>query len=100
MTVLSEQDHQHVLSVMAWFSDEAMAKYTRGVAEHGGHLPDKGGMLAEAEAECLDLPIYLRTLRDQLRRIESWLEHGRVEDAKLGLHCILHGTPADRLPQE
>lgn len=93
-----EEDRAHCRRVVDWFFSAATNKYARGIKEHGGHLPDKGGLLAEAEAECLDLPIYVRTLREQLERIERFLEAGRVEDAMVALAHILHGTPRDRLP--
>ena len=94
---MTEQDRQHAITIINWFSTEAFNKYHRGTVEHGGHLPDKGGLLAEAEAEALDLPIYLRTLRDQLDRVLTALRDGRVDEAITSLHRILNGTPADRL---
>lgn len=95
---MTEQDRQHALEVIEWFSNEAYKKYARGVVEHGGYLPCKGGLLAEAEAECLDLPIYVRTLRVQLTRVLHAIEDGRAQDAANALRDILHGTPDDRLP--
>jgi hypothetical protein len=92
------QDREHAARIVNWFSVEAVAKYARGIKEHGGHLPDKGGLLAEAEAECLDLPIYIRTIREQLERAVALIQNGRGDDAVLALNIILYGTPADRLP--
>lgn len=93
-----EQDRAHCNRIVNWFAETVTDKYAAGIREHGGHLPDKGGLLHEAECEVLDLAVYVRTLREQLTRIEGWLKDGRVEDAMIGLRHILHGTPADRMP--
>jgi hypothetical protein len=94
---VTEQDTKHALEISEWFDSAVFSKYSQGVFEHGGHLPDKGGLLAEAEAECLDLPVYIRTLRGQLERVLEALRVGHYTQAEDSLAAILHGTPEDRL---
>lgn len=94
---MTVEDAQHIAEIVAWFRTAATAKYARGVTEHGGYLPRKGGLLAEAEAECLDLPIYVRTIRQQLARALEELDAGRVERARAILALVLYGAPSDRL---
>jgi len=93
-----EDDRAHVARVIDWLTEAVAAKYAGGIRRHGGHLPDKGGVLHELECEVLDQAVYAQTLREQLVRVEGFLEAGRVEDAMIGLNHILRGTPADRLP--
>ena len=95
---MTEQDRKHAHDIINWFAEAVFDKYSKGVIEHGGHLHDKGGLLAEVEAECLDLPVYIRTLRAQLVRVLAAVESGRYGEARLALRYILHGTPEDRLP--
>ena len=98
--IMDEPDRQHALSVISWFSEASFDKYAKGIKEHGGHLPDKGGLLKEAECEVLDQAIYLRTVRVQLQRVERWLEDGKTENALVAIGHILRGTPLDRLPRD
>jgi hypothetical protein len=93
-----DQDIDHAHRILNWVTTGIWNKYARGIAEHGGHLPHKGGLLKEAECEVLDLIVYVSTIREQMTRIEGQLEAGRVEDARLGLRHLLHGTTADRMP--
>lgn len=95
---MTEQDRLHILSIIDWFSVHGFKKYAAGTVEHGGHLPNKGGLLKEAEAESLDLPIYLRTLRVQLQRVLLAINEGRTKEAATALHRILNGKPDDLLP--
>lgn len=93
-----EDDRAHVRRVIDWVAENVYTKYAAGIRKHGGHLPDKGGLLHEAECEVLDQVVYVNTLREQLLRVERFLEDGRIEDAMVAMSHILHGTPADRLP--
>lgn len=93
-----EDDRAHVGRVIDWLVENIYKKYSAGIRRHGGHLPDKGGVLHELECEVLDQAVYASTLREQLGRVETFLEDGRIEDAMIALRHILHGTPADRLP--
>ena len=97
---IPEPDRQHALSIVGWFHESALNKYAKGIFEHGGHLPDKGGLLHEAECEVLDQAIYLRTVRGQLLRIEKWIEDGATEKALVAIGHILRGSTLDRLPED
>lgn len=97
---IPDADREHALSVINWFSEASFNKYAKGIQEHGGHLPDKGGLLHEAECEILDQAIYLRTVRAQLLRIERWLEHGATEKALIAIGHVLRGTPLDLFPDD
>lgn len=90
---MRQEDAAHCQEIVEWFSREAKAKYEKGTIEHGGFLPRKGGLLAEAEAECLDLPIYIRTIRVQLERVYELLQQGRHVEARHIIFTILRGTP-------
>ncbi|MCX6551192.1 MAG: hypothetical protein NTY02_09350 [Acidobacteria bacterium] len=97
--VLDGEDRATINETINWFAEQAYLKFARGVHEHGGVLRHKGGLLREAEMETLDHVIYQQAIRHQLTQIEGWLEAGRVEDALVGLHLLLRGTPVDRMPQ-
>lgn len=97
---MNEPDRQHATRVVNWLTEAVWNKYDAGIKRHGGHLPDKGGLLHEAECEVLDQAVYIRTLREQLARIEGWIEAGRTEDALIAIGYILRGSPLDRLPPE
>ncbi len=94
---MNAEDRAHAKDIADWFSVAMVDKYHRGTVEHGGYLPRKGGLLAEAEAECLDLPVYVRTLRAQLTRIHAAMVEDRHDEALASLSAILFGTPEDRL---
>jgi hypothetical protein len=98
--MMDEPDRQHALRILNWLSEAVYDKYQKGVAHHGGHLPNKGGLLREAECEVLDQAVYVFTIREQLLRVEKWVEYGECEKALIALHHILHGTPADTLPTD
>ncbi len=93
-----EDDRAHCNRVISWLATAVTNKYAAGCRSHGGHLPDTGGLLHEAECEVLDQVVYVSTLREQLVRVEGFLEAGRVQDAMIALNHILRGSPADRLP--
>lgn len=95
---MPDRDLKHAQEIARWFRDAGTEKYAKGIIEHGGHLPDKGGLLRELENEMLDGTIYTRTLRDQLTRVYAALLDGRNHEAMTALDAIIHGSPADRLP--
>ena len=97
---LSQPDHQHLTRIVNWLSESVWNKYAAGIQKHGGHLPDKGGLLHEAECEVLDQAVYIRTLREQLQRIEKWIEDGKTENALVAVGHILRGSTLDRLPED
>ena len=96
---MTDADRQHASRVARWLTDATLAKYEAGVAHHGGHLPNKGGLLHEAECEVLDQAVYIFTLREQLQRVEKWIEDGNTENALIAIGHILRGTPLDRFPE-
>jgi hypothetical protein len=97
--MMDEPDRQHALRILNWLSEAVYDKYQKGVAHHGGHLPNKGGLLHEAECEVLDQAVYVRTIREQLERIEKWTEDGKTENALIAIGHILRGTPRDTFPE-
>jgi hypothetical protein len=96
--MMNEQNREHALRVVNWLTTAVWNKYDAGIVKHGGHLPDKGGLLHEAECEVLDQAVYIRTLREQLTRIEKWIEDGNTENALIAIGHILRGSPRDRFP--
>ena len=60
---------QHVSKIGAWFRDVMTGKYHRGQKEHGGDLWIKTRALASLEEEIIDLPVYYKTAKDQLRQM-------------------------------
>ena len=89
MGKFTEKDRTHVLTICRRFAEEATRKYVAGVREHGGHLPDKPGMLANLRAEVLDLAIYQDTLTDQLRRVLALMDEARYAEARTSLAAVL-----------
>jgi hypothetical protein len=53
-------------------------KYVNGQKEHGGNCWEKPGMLAHALDEVADLPVYLWTLKEQMRALAADLRGGRI----------------------
>ena len=94
---MTTEDRDHISAITAWFDDTVAVKYANGVKEHGGHLPDKGGVFAEAENEVLDMAVYLRTLRGQLEGVLALLQAHRPDAAEYNLKAILFGDMARRL---
>ena len=47
------------------------AKYMEGVAEHGGNIWDKPGMIEHAIDECIDCLVYLYTEKFNRDKVES-----------------------------
>jgi hypothetical protein len=79
----------HLTRILNYLSSAITDKYHRGQQEHGGQLWRKAGMLAHAEAEMLDLCVYIPTLRDQLTEVQTMLQHGAMEEARDALARIL-----------
>lgn len=98
--MMTDPDRDHALRIVNWLSESVFNKYAAGIKKHGGHLPNKGGLLHEAECEVLDQAVYIRTLREQLGRIEKWIEDGKTEHALVGIGHILRGTPLDTFPAD
>lgn len=98
MNVLEGDDRSHAIAIVNWAAANIINKYEAGQREHGGHVWQKGGLMAELEAECLDHIVYSRTIRLQLDGILDALNRGAVEDAKTSLRMLLRGKTSDRLP--
>jgi hypothetical protein len=98
--MMTDPDWAHLGRVTKWLSLATIDKYQAGVQEHGGHLPNKGGLLREAESEVIDQAVYLHTLREQLLRVEKWMEHGETNKARIALRFILRGTATDLFPED
>ena len=60
---------EHVVNITDWFKRVMTGKYYRGQKEHGGNLWSKAGALANLEEEIIDLPVYYKTAKDQLRQM-------------------------------
>jgi hypothetical protein len=60
---------EHVQSILRWLGDVITGKYLRGQEEHGGELWSKPGALKNLEEEVLDLAVYYKTAKDQLRQM-------------------------------
>jgi hypothetical protein len=97
---MDEPDRQHRARILKWLDLALSWKYELGQQQHGGYLPDKGGLLFEAENEMIDQAVYLQTLREQLLRVESWIEHGATDKALIALGLILRGSTYDRFPED
>ena len=97
---MNEQNREHALRVVNWLTTAVWNKYDAGIVKHGGHLPDKGGILHEAECEVLDQAVYIRTLREQLLRVERWLDRGALDKALIAIGYILRGSPQDTFPED
>lgn len=98
--MMTDPDRDHALRIVNWLSESVYNKYAAGIKKHGGHLPNKGGLLNEAECEVLDQAVYIFTLREQLLRIEKWIEDGKTEHALVALNHLLRGTPLDTFPHD
>ena len=98
MGILNDDDRATISGTINWFAQSAYQKFERGVIEHGGTLTRKGGLLAEAEAECLDHIIYTRAIRHQLDGILDAITRGDLDIAKTSLKMLLRGSPKDTLP--
>ena len=93
-----DEDRAHAHRVVGWLTSAVWNKYAAGIKKHSGHLPDKGGLLHEAECEVLDQAVYIQTLREQLERVYESMQEHEFSVAMDALGLILHGTPEDRLP--
>jgi hypothetical protein len=60
---------EHIQSITRWLSTVLSGKYHRGQEEHGGQLWTKPGALKNLEEEVLDLSVYYKTAKDQLRQM-------------------------------
>jgi hypothetical protein len=84
----------HLARILNYLTTAITDKYHKGQQEHGGQLWQKAGMLGHAEAEMLDLCVYIPTLRDQLTDVLADLSQGHYMEAEHNLRRIL-GTPED-----
>jgi deoxyhypusine synthase len=98
MTTMNDQDRAHALRVVNAASESIFEKYSAGALLHGGHLPHKGGLQAEAWAEAVDLIVYLSTIKEQLGAIHLALQDGKVQEATSALRLLLYGDTTDTLP--
>jgi hypothetical protein len=60
---------EHLGSIVAWLGQQMSVKYKCGQEEHGGQLWAKPGALKNLEEEIIDLPIYYKTAKDQLKQM-------------------------------
>ena len=60
---------EHISSILGWLSGVMTGKYHRRQQEQGGNLWKKPGALANLEEEIMDLPVYYKTAKDQLRQM-------------------------------
>ena len=98
MTTMNDQDRAHAVATINWFAERGYDKMAHGSAQHGGVLRTKGGLLAEAEAECLDFAFYIRAIRFQLDGIYDALGRGEAMNAASALRLLLYGDTTDTLP--
>lgn len=70
MSEMTFNHSMHMEHIVAVASDKIKQKYQRGVAEHGGFLPDKPNLIDEAIDEAIDMVVYLITLKDQISPTE------------------------------
>lgn len=61
----------HLENIKEWFVSEVDKKYRKGVAEHGGNLWMKSGIIDMALEEVLDLAVYLLTLKSQIANVKD-----------------------------
>jgi|TARA_R110002020_G_scaffold329842_1_gene545578 hypothetical protein len=85
---------EHISSILGWLKQVMTGKYHRGQQEHGGSLWQKPGALANLEEEIMDLPVYYKTAKDQLRQMA--LEGKSAADAYEWLYGV---APTDTDPQ-
>lgn len=64
---LSEDQQNHLDSIIKEFSESVTTKYIKGQQEHGGNLWLKSGLIEMALEEVYDMAVYLITLREQLK---------------------------------
>jgi hypothetical protein len=60
---------EHLSSIVTWLGQQMSEKYKAGQQEHGGELWMKPGALRNLEEEIIDLPIYYKTAKDQLKQM-------------------------------
>ena len=60
---------EHIQSITRWLGNVMTGKYHRGQQEHGGQLWMKPGALKNLEEEVIDLAVYYKTAKDQLRQM-------------------------------
>lgn len=65
MTVMTDAQEGHLQILKEEFCERLDKKYRAGVAEHGGNLWEKEGLLDEAIMEVIDLWVYLQTRKQQ-----------------------------------
>ncbi len=65
--MMTPQQTAHLVNIQNSFIEAVRDKYRKGVEEHGGNLWEKTNLIDEAMNECIDLYVYLYTLREQLK---------------------------------
>lgn len=68
------EDWAHVERVIQKLTNLTRNKYSAGRKSHGGACWLKPGMLAHAQDEAADLPVYLFTLEEQLTALAAECE--------------------------
>jgi hypothetical protein len=61
----------HIAAICEWFNGTMAAKYHRGQQEHGGKLWERRGALSDLEEELIDLAVYYKTAKDQLKQMAA-----------------------------
>jgi|TARA_B100000949_G_scaffold227033_1_gene233010 hypothetical protein len=79
----------HIESILKWLQRAMAEKYHRGQQEHGGELWTKPGAMRNLEDELLDLPVYYKTVKDQLQQMA--VEGKSAADA----YAFLYGEAVD-----
>ena len=69
---------KHLEGIKKDFINLADKKYRKGVAEHGGNLPDKIGLIDMLIEEIIDQYIYAFTLRGQIKK--SKVKLGKIRE--------------------
>ena len=75
---MTEEQKNHIETIIAYFIAKSSDKYSRGQIEHGGNLWEKKGIIDMAIEEAIDQVIYLVTLKQQLE--DSGISLGTKED--------------------
>lgn len=68
---MTPERERHLRNIKHWFLSDVDIKYRKGQAEHGDDLFKKANLIDDALEEVLDLAVYLYTLRDQIKDVQT-----------------------------
>lgn len=68
---MTPERERHLRDIKHWFLSDVDIKYRKGQAEHGDDLFKKANLIDDALEEVLDLAVYLFTLRDQIKNVQT-----------------------------